>query len=96
MAEPCIAVEGVSKAFGSFVAVDNLSFEIPAGIICGFLGPNGAGKTTTVRMMLDIIRPERRRRSRCSAAPPPSSSAIASAICPEEKGLYKKMTARAR
>ncbi len=94
MAEPCIAVEGVSKAFGSFVAVDNLSFEIPAGIICGFLGPNGAGKTTTVRMMLDIIRPSAGSIT-VLGRPSTEQQRDRFGYLPEEKGLYKKMTARA-
>lgn len=52
-----IEVSGLSKHFGGFKAVDDLSFEVESGRITGFLGPNGAGKTTTLRMLLGLIRP---------------------------------------
>ncbi|USQ79365.1 ABC transporter ATP-binding protein [Ornithinimicrobium faecis] len=52
-----IVVRDLTKKFGDFLAVDNLSFEVAPGRITGFLGPNGAGKTTTLRMLLGLIRP---------------------------------------
>lgn len=52
-----IKLENVSKRYGTFTAVDNLSLTIPAGGIFAFLGINGAGKTTTIRMMTGILRP---------------------------------------
>ena len=52
-----IEVSGLTKRFGSFVAVDDLSFRVEPGRITGFLGPNGAGKTTTLRMLLGLVRP---------------------------------------
>ncbi|GAA1802660.1 ABC transporter ATP-binding protein [Nostocoides veronense] len=52
-----IEIEGLTKRFGDFVAVDNLSFHVEPGRVTGFLGPNGAGKTTTLRMVLGLIRP---------------------------------------
>ena len=52
-----IEVRDLTKRFGSFTAVDNLSFSVEPGRITGFLGPNGAGKTTTLRMLLGLIRP---------------------------------------
>ncbi|MGL5815930.1 MAG: ABC transporter ATP-binding protein [Phycicoccus sp.] len=52
-----IEVQGLTKRFGSFVAVDDLSFTVEPGRITGFLGPNGAGKTTTLRMLLGLVRP---------------------------------------
>ena len=52
-----IKVENVTKKYGSFVAVDNISFEIGEGEIIGFLGPNGAGKTTTMSMITGFIEP---------------------------------------
>jgi ABC-2 type transport system ATP-binding protein len=52
-----IAVAHLSKKYGAFVAVDNLSFEVKAGEVLGFLGPNGAGKTTTMRMLTGYLPP---------------------------------------
>ena len=52
-----IEVRNLTKTFGSFTAVDNLSFAVEPGRITGFLGPNGAGKTTTLRMLLGLVRP---------------------------------------
>jgi len=52
-----IVVEGLTKRYGSLVAVDNVSFEVPKGTILGFLGPNGAGKTTTIRMLTCYMPP---------------------------------------
>ncbi|WP_297083716.1 ABC transporter ATP-binding protein [uncultured Demequina sp.] len=54
---PVIEVDHLTKKFGSFTAVDDVSFDIHAGEIFGFLGPNGAGKSTTIRSLLDLIRP---------------------------------------
>jgi ABC-2 type transport system ATP-binding protein len=47
----------LTKRFGSLVAVDNLSFDVPSGTVVGFLGPNGAGKTTTLRILLGLVAP---------------------------------------
>ena len=52
-----IAVEGLSRRFGRFVAVDNLSFDVRRGEIFGFLGSNGAGKSTTIRMLCGLLAP---------------------------------------
>lgn len=52
-----IEVLGLTKKFGDFVAVNNISFVVPRGEIFGFLGPNGAGKTTTIRMLLGLLTP---------------------------------------
>jgi ABC-2 type transport system ATP-binding protein len=52
-----IQIHGLTKRFGTVVAVDDLSFEVAQGNVTGFLGPNGAGKTTTLRMLLGLIEP---------------------------------------
>jgi ABC-2 type transport system ATP-binding protein len=52
-----IAVEGLSKRYGTTLAVDDLTFKIEPGAVTGFLGPNGAGKTTTLRILLDLVHP---------------------------------------
>ena len=52
-----IEIAGLTKRFGPFLAVDDLSFAVEPGRITGFLGPNGAGKTTTLRMLLGLVHP---------------------------------------
>ena len=54
---PAVSVEGLTRTFGSFVAVDHVSFDVRVGEVFGFLGPNGAGKTTTIRMLCGLLRP---------------------------------------
>ncbi len=57
MPEPIIHIEHLSRFFGTVKAVDDLSLEVPAGIVFGFLGPNGAGKTTTIHLLLGLLEP---------------------------------------
>src|SRR5579872_1182775 len=57
MPEPIIRTEHLSRFFGTVKAVDDLSLEVPAGIVFGFLGPNGAGKTTTIHLLLGLLEP---------------------------------------
>lgn len=85
-----LEVRGVTKLFGDFRAVDDVSFSLPAGSIYGFLGPNGAGKTTTIRMILEIIKPTS---GSISVLGHSSALEVRQRIgyLPEEKGLYKKM-----
>ena len=52
-----IAARGLTKRFGSILALDHLDLEVPAGIVFGLLGPNGAGKTTTIRLLTGLARP---------------------------------------
>ena len=61
MTEANIAIEArdLTKQFGSFTAVDGVSFRVEQGQIFGFLGPNGSGKTTTIRMLLGLLKPTR-------------------------------------
>ena len=54
-----IQIKNVTRKFGDFTAVDNISLEISKGEIFAFLGPNGAGKTTTIRMLTTLLRPTR-------------------------------------
>ncbi len=85
-----LELRGVTKLFGDFRAVDDVSFSLPAGSIYGFLGPNGAGKTTTIRMILEIIKPTSGSITVLGEA---SALKVRRRIgyLPEEKGLYKKM-----
>lgn len=55
--EAAIETLGLTKAYGSILAVDHLDLRVDVGEIVGFLGPNGAGKTTTMRMLLGLVRP---------------------------------------
>jgi ABC-2 type transport system ATP-binding protein len=52
-----IVARQLRRAYGSFVAVDDVSFTVRRGEIFGFLGPNGAGKTTTIKMLTGLLRP---------------------------------------
>src|SRR3954468_13635661 len=54
---PMIKVEGLTRTYGSFTAVDDVSFTCQPGRVTGFLGPNGAGKTTTMRVMVGLTPP---------------------------------------
>jgi ABC-2 type transport system ATP-binding protein len=54
-----LAVNGLTKEYGSLKAIDGISFSVPSGKIIGLLGPNGAGKTTTINMVLGILEPTR-------------------------------------
>jgi ABC-2 type transport system ATP-binding protein len=85
-----LKADAVSKQFGDFTAVDDLSFEVKAGRIFGFLGPNGAGKTTTIRMIVGITIPDS---GTVDLFGEQVSSEIQDRIgyLPEERGLYKKM-----
>ena len=53
-----LEIKNVSKAFGNFKAVDNVSFSVPENCIFGFIGANGAGKTTTMKMVLGLLAPD--------------------------------------
>lgn len=55
--QPAISVDGLTKCFGSFTAVDHISFDVRKGEIFGFLGANGAGKTTAMRILCGLSRP---------------------------------------
>jgi ABC-2 type transport system ATP-binding protein len=57
--EIAVQVDGLTKRFGDFTAVDDATFQVRRGEIFGFLGPNGAGKTTTIRMLLGLVKPTR-------------------------------------
>ena len=54
---PALRVEHLTKHFGTTLAVEDLTLDVPAGEVFGFLGPNGAGKSTTIRMLLGLLRP---------------------------------------
>lgn len=83
-------IQHITKHYGAFRAVDDLSFTVQPGRIFGLLGTNGSGKTTTMRMILDIIRPD----TGSIAWNGVTSEKIPRAVfgyLPEERGLYPKM-----
>jgi ABC-2 type transport system ATP-binding protein len=87
-----LQLSNVTKFYGEFKAVDDVTFSVEPGSICGFLGPNGAGKTTTIRIILDILKPSSGSVNLLGHA---SALDVRQRIgyLPEEKGLYKKMKA---
>jgi ABC-2 type transport system ATP-binding protein len=89
-----LSIHNVTKRFGGKLAVDDVSFTVNPGEIIGFLGPNGAGKTTTLRMALGLIKPDEGRVELFGGTPGDESAFGRIGFLPEERGLYKKQTAR--
>lgn len=85
-----LEIEKVTKKFGDFYAVRNLSFSIPQGAIYGLLGPNGAGKTTTIRMVMNIIIPDKGK-IRVLSRKMDEEMKGRIGYLPEDRGLYPKM-----
>ncbi len=88
-----VRIQNVTKTFGKFTAVNDLSLEVPRGSVYGFIGPNGSGKTTTIRMILHVILPD------CGQLEVLGEKDARSAndrigYLPEERGLYPKMKVR--
>ena len=85
-----LMVENITKRFGNFYAVKNLSLEIPEGTIYSLLGPNGAGKTTTIRMVMNIIMPDE---GTIKVLDEKMDDRMKSRVgyLPEDRGLYPKM-----
>jgi len=94
MSHPPLSLSNVTKRFGAFTAVKDLSFEVPEGQIIGFLGPNGAGKSTSLRLALGVMNPDEGA-AHLFGAPPNQKSLAHVGFLPEERGLYKKMSPRA-
>jgi ABC-2 type transport system ATP-binding protein len=87
---PVVELAGVTKAYETKVAVNNLSLSIDAGQMFGLLGPNGAGKTSSIRMMMGITIPDSGHIS-LFGKPFERKSLERVGYLPEERGLYKKM-----
>jgi ABC-2 type transport system ATP-binding protein len=85
-----IEVQGVSKWYGDFQAVKDVSFEVQAGEIFAILGPNGAGKSTIIRMILDIIKPDTGTITVLGGAINQETKNRIGYL-PEERGLYKSV-----
>jgi ABC-2 type transport system ATP-binding protein len=87
---PVVELAGVTKAYESKIAVNNLSLSIDAGQMFGLLGPNGAGKTSSIRMIVGMTVPDSGS-IRLFGKPFDRSSLERVGYLPEERGLYKKM-----
>lgn len=86
-----LKLNNIRKEYDGKVAVDNLSLNIPRGVIFGIIGPNGAGKTTTIRMIMNIIAPDSGTIT-FDGQPVDESFKDRVGYLPEERGLYKKFT----
>jgi ABC-2 type transport system ATP-binding protein len=87
---PTVSIDRISKSFGDFQAVSELSLEVYPARIFGLLGPNGAGKTTTIRMIVNITAPDSGEiKVFGEKITPELQDGIG--YLPEERGLYKKM-----
>ena len=91
-----ISIRGITKQYGNVLAVNNLSLEAVEGEILGFLGLNGAGKTTTIRILLDLLRPNKGQAfllgHNCQSDGLRARSNIG--YLPGEMGIYSDMTGR--
>lgn len=91
-----IHLENLTKKYGEFTAVDNLSITIPKGEIFGFIGPNGAGKTTTIKMMGGIMDPTSGSIEICgiSMKDEPEKAKKNIGFIPDRPYLYEKLTGK--
>jgi len=89
--QPVLWAQKLHKAFGDQTAVEEISFHLDPGEILGVVGPNGAGKTTTIRMLMNIIAPDR---GQISFRGKPFEESLKDQIgyLPEERGLYRKLS----
>lgn len=89
-----ISCRNLTRRFGEFTAVDNLSFEVAAGAICAFLGPNGAGKSTTVKMLTGLLPPSSGEAEVCGLNVRLRSIELKRRIgvLPEDLGLFDDLT----
>lgn len=85
-----LALRHIVKKYGTYMASDDVSFEIPKGKIFGLLGPNGAGKTTLIRMVTRILYPDSGE-ILFNGQPLSDKHTERTGYMPEERGLYKKM-----
>jgi ABC-2 type transport system ATP-binding protein len=88
--ETTVKLDRVSKSFGEFTAVKELSLDVRAGRVFGLLGPNGAGKTTTIRMIVNITAPDSGSISLFGRKIDPELQDRIGYL-PEERGLYRRM-----
>jgi ABC-2 type transport system ATP-binding protein len=91
---PCVLeLRDLARTYGDVVALDGISFSVPAGQMFGFVGPNGAGKTTAMRIVLGVLEPDRGE-VRWRGRPVDLATRTRFGYMPEERGLYPKMRVR--
>ena len=90
MTEASLELAGLTRRFGSVVALDGLTFSVPPGQVFGFLGPNGAGKTTTMRAIFGVVALEKGE-VRWRGEPVTEEARHRFGYMPEERGLYPGM-----
>lgn len=88
-----LTAEHLTRRFGDLVAVDDLSFDLPAGTVIGLLGPNGAGKSTTIRMAMGLLEPDGGSIA-WHGTPAALVDRALVGYLPEEIGVYERMTVR--
>ena len=89
-----VQIRDVTKSFAAVTAVDALTLTVPQGSVYGFIGPNGSGKTTTMRMIVNILRPDRGS-IRVFGEEMSGTRSDQIGYLPEERGLYRRMEVRA-
>lgn len=96
-AELAIDAQGLTRTFGTIRAVDNLTLQVPSGIVFGFLGPNGAGKTTTIRLLLGLLEPSSGRAEVLGfdARFQSGEIRVRSGALLEDSGIYDRLSAEA-
>jgi ABC-2 type transport system ATP-binding protein len=89
-----IELEGLTKRYGTFTAVDGINLSVPRGQLFGFLGPNGAGKTTTLRMIAGILQPTAGtvRVAEINLARDPIAAKARLGYIPDRPYIYEKLT----
>ncbi len=85
-----VEVQNITKLYGNFAALDDVSLSVPQGCVFGLLGPNGAGKTTLIRMLMRITFPDKGEIF-FKNHPLSADDTYEMGYLPEERGLYKKM-----
>jgi len=91
MSTTVVEVRNVTKRYGTYTAVRDLSLMVPRGAVYGLLGPNGAGKTTTIRMIMSIIMPDEGKIALFGSQGSGKDLSQRIGYLPEERGLYRKM-----
>lgn len=94
MSQPIIELEGLTKKYGSFTAVDHLSLSVSGGEIFGLLGPNGAGKSTTILMMIGLTEPSSGRVRVCGIDSTHYPAEVKKQVgyLPEDMGFYQELS----